>query len=160
MPPNDSLQAFHECELNQLRIAYEDGNCLALQEAIRYCEKYNVAHKWVAEASVTFVSRHGKLQKKRGRSSGEIPRYREDISKHYARWDLVQEIREAQAYCQREIALLRALPDAKAEKEELKKKELEGRLKVIGISEERAREVASEILVGTFAEGEPDAIKR
>jgi hypothetical protein len=158
MPPSDSLQAFYDHKLNQLRVVFEKGNPLALRAAIHYCAKYKLARPdWVTQGALAFAFRSGNLPKKRGRSSGEIPRYREDIWKHYARWELVEEIRDAQAECQTEIEELRRLPGLKAKQ---LRRQLELRLKKVGTTMESAIAVASELLASTFAEGGEAAIKR
>jgi hypothetical protein len=153
--PFGSLAELDAERLECLRICWHRE--LAVAAAIHYCTTHRLpAPQWLIDeaGNVLFsLLRHVK-QEKRGRASGAVARYRQDMI-DYARWDAVREVREKQIEVRKQVDELRSNPSVpKALLEEREKM-----LFWVGRHWLRAYECAAMVLRGTNAAAGPDAMK-
>jgi hypothetical protein len=153
--PFGSLAELHAERLECLRVCWHRE--LAAVAAIHYCTTNRLpAPQWLIDeaGNVLFsLLRHVK-QAKRGRASGAVARYRQDMI-DYARWDTVREVREKQVEICEQVEELRSIPSPP-------KSLLEEREKMlfwVGHDWLRAYECAAMILRNTDSAAGPDAMK-
>lgn len=144
-------------ELEVLRRAAEGGNELAPAAALFFCAQYEVdVPGWLAVlASRGYCEQlHPNKPKKRGRASGPLERYHQDMI-DYIRWETVKSTRQMQKDAPEEL-------DSLNEYATRSDRFIEERKKLLmwyGRDWLRAYECASMILQDTPAFGGPDAIK-
>ena len=154
----ESLDDFHQRELEWLEVMFCGGSAIAIPAGVRYCAKHDLhLPRWLVKATATHYSEllRGDAPQRRGRSANLIDRHRQDMN-DYMRWDEVTTVREMQIEIRVELNFLRANP----------RKTPAGRLqdrekmqKRVGRSFERAFECASMLLADTSACGGPDAMR-
>src|ERR1043165_2106140 len=153
--PVSSLAELHAERLEGLRICWHRE--LAAVAAIHYCRTHRLpAPEWLIDGAGNLLFsllRHAK-QGKRGRASGAVARYRQDMI-DYARWDTVREVREKQAEIREQVEKLRSIQGVPRSLLE----EREKMLFWIGHDWLRTYECAAMILRNTGSAGGPDAMK-
>ena len=130
---------------------------LAVAAAIHYCTEHEFpAPQWLIDeaGNVLFSLLSHAKQGKRGRASGAVARYRQDMI-DFARWEAVREVREQQVEIREQVEELRAISGAP--KSMLQ--EREKMLNWVGHDWLRAYDCAAMILRGTDAAAGPDAMK-
>jgi len=145
-----------ERELNVLRRVVEAGSELAPAAALHFCATYKAdVPGWLIG-----LAAHGYCKqlnsnhpKKRGRSSGPLERYRQDMI-DYIRWDTVRMARGMQKEAPEELSALEEYSKPSRYIDQRKKL-----LRWYGHDWIRAYECASLYLRGTPAFGGPDAMK-
>jgi hypothetical protein len=145
-------------QLDILKRVVEAGSELGPAAALHYCAEIGLpAPTWVVEAASQTYCAHlnPKTPRKRGRSSGSIERYQQDMI-DLMRWEQLVDCRYNQKKCQHDAELVRT--DAR----DLPTRYRESYLKMAdwaGRDWLRAYECASMMLRGTPAFGGPDAVK-
>ena len=150
-----SLAGLHANRLEDLRVCWHRE--VSTVAAIHYCTTHQLAPpEWLIEdaRNVLFSLLGNVKRERRGRASGALARYRQDMI-DYARWDAVREVREKQTEIRKQVDELRAIPS-------VPKSLLEEREKMlfwVGHDWLRAYECAALILRGTDAAAGADAMK-
>jgi hypothetical protein len=155
--PVESLDAFHNRELEWLRTMTRGGSELAPAAALFYCRKNMIsAPDWVIEAASVGYCKvlNGALTKKLGRSSGPVERYQQDMV-DYARWEVINDVREKQREFPEDLKELRARPNVSKSIIEEKRK----MLKRVGKTWQSAFQYAATLVRGTPAFGGIAAMK-
>jgi hypothetical protein len=151
----DPLAALHEETLEHLRRCWHRE--LAAVAALNYCRSYELnPPSWLIEATESVLCSYltPKSLQKRGRASGSVARYLQDMV-DYERWDVLREVRENQRELRQQVERLRAIRPIP----QLLLKEREKLMFWVGSSWLRAYECASMMLAQTASRGGPDAIK-
>jgi hypothetical protein len=152
----DSLEGIDSWYLAGLHEMAEGGSSLAAAAALFYCcqKKISVPPWVVSAASAGYCNAlRLDLPKKRGRSSGPVARYNQDLI-DFGRHDEVLHLREKQQESAEEIKALQS--DAQASKH---MNDAEKNLLWLGSSVLRAYECASMLLSHTPAFGGPEAMR-
>lgn len=149
----NSLDQAREREVRERLRACENawrlGNFPALVDAIEDCIKFKCPPPpWVMHAVATLVARQMLVKTGRGAFNSRQARFEENL-KHYARWDMVNELQERgrEFYERWEFHRKMGYP-------------VDGMIKDEGLTKEAACKRASEELEGTAAAGSEETIRR
>lgn len=156
--PFRSIEELHETQLDIFAKMIRTGVAVAIPAAEYYCSEHGLAAPaWLTKASVNLHCNtlRGDTTKKRGRASGPVTRYRQDMI-DFARWDEICVVREQQKIFRRQVAKLRAL--AKVPRHMLNEKEK--MLNRLGHTFDDAYEYVSKDLKKTNARGGWDTMRR
>lgn len=154
--PFRPLDYLNRRELDVLRRVAEAGSELAPAAALHFCTTYeaDVPGWLIGSAARGYCKQLSSNQpKKRGRSSGPLERYRQDMI-DYLRWDTIRTVREKQKEVPERLSALETYPPSWCYLDQHKKL-----LKWYGRDWLRAYECASMLLRDTPAFGGPDAMK-
>jgi hypothetical protein len=151
-----SSDYLYQRELEVLRRIAEAGSELAPAAALFFCATYGIdVPKWlVSVAARGYCNQlNSSRPKKRGRSSGPLDRYRQDMI-DFIRWDTVKSTRENQKDCPERLSILETCSEPSRYIDEHKKM-----LRWFGHNLPRVYECASMMLRETPAFGGADAMK-
>ncbi|MDO9695506.1 MAG: hypothetical protein Q7W56_12310 [Candidatus Latescibacteria bacterium] len=147
-----------QAELDQLRKMAEAGSELAPAAALFFCHTYAVdVPKWLVSFAACGYCKllSSNRPRKRGRSSGPLERYRQDMI-DYMRWDTVISTREQQEVALERVLTIKHFPGETHSRfaNDLRKMQV-----WLGRDWLRALECSSMMLRETPAFGGPDAVK-
>ncbi|QWG18806.1 hypothetical protein KMZ68_02625 [Bradyrhizobium sediminis] len=154
--PFRPIDYLNQRELKVLRRVAASGSELAPAAALHFCATYKAdVPEWLTGLAARGYCEHlnSNRPKKRGRSSGPIERYRQDMI-DYMRWDTVRSTRDKQKDCPESLAILETNSNRCPYIKDYNKL-----LRWYGHDWLRAYECASMFLRGTPAFGGPDAMK-
>lgn len=158
-PVNSAIVAFHEREMEWLRLMVQGGSAVAVAAALNYCEEHKwSAPDWLISASKDLLCNLLKAERpaRRGRAATHVARHRQDTI-DFTRWSTVHWQRESQKKLLHEVEII------KEERRNLPRDRCEDRenlQKWLGTTLNRAFECSAMILEGTEAYGSPETIKR
>jgi hypothetical protein len=157
---DDYYEKFFDRELNNFERMYEAGSNVAVAGALQFCAEYGISPpQWLVHASLKVVCDLLRREKstKRGRSTGAIARYRQDMI-DYFRWDECVVLEELQIKVQDAIKIYSDVPIPAG----LKNRYAEERQRAnwLGTTRSRVYECVSQALARTEAFGSPQSIKR
>jgi hypothetical protein len=154
----ESLEDFHQRELEWLEVMFCCGSAIAIPAGVRYCAKHDLPlPRWLVKATATHYAEllRGDAPQKLGRSANLLDRHCQDMN-DCMRWDEVTTVRGMQIEVRDELIFLKANP-RKAPAGRIQDREKMHRW--VGRSLKRAFECASMLLAETPAFGGPDAMR-
>lgn len=156
-----SLDELFARELLRFERAYQDGNLVAVYEALVFVKDKDITPpKWVVSGAIELAEQA--LLKpaggRRGRTANPRAEFRARMV-DYLRWSTVVEVREQQTLYSEDLSELEELIRVKRITEAVRKLIL-SRIIYPGRTLEDAYRLAAEILQGTSAYGSPDTVKK
>jgi hypothetical protein len=154
----ESLEDFHQRDLDWLEVMFCGGSAIAIPAGVQYCSKHDLHFpRWLAKATASHYAEllRCNVPGKIGRSANLIDRHRQDMNE-YTRWDEVTTVREMQIEVRDELNLLKVNPRRAPAGRIRDREKMHG---WVGRSLDRAFECASMLLAETPAFGGPDAIR-
>jgi hypothetical protein len=152
--PFESLEEFHEAELEEIKLMFESGTQIAVTAAMDYSVRHelNPPHWAMTESVKAQCAELCGEPRHLGRSNGTVSRYRQD-GIDFVRWDTVHEVRNNREILRYTIkSLAKSRDDAAREHRDYCEK-------LIRWARRNSFKCASLLLAGSPAFGGPDAVK-
>jgi hypothetical protein len=155
---NDALEALYAERFESLERLHQVGSTLALNEALQCSVDWEVhPPRWVVKAAADRFAAYARgAPLKVGRAAGGLARDRMDMI-HFGRWDYVDDLKRVREKWNRELELLREVPEWVQSARNMAR--VERGVRRFGTTLEDLFYCASELLAGTPLGGSPDTIK-